>query len=175
MSTNLNTKGVIAIFDDPEAVIAAAHKCRKHGWRKFDVYAPFPVHGLSDAIGIPRSKIPWITFIAGLAGGSFGFLLQAWTSAVAWPINIGGKPFISWPAFIPVTFELTILIAGLSTAAALFVTCNLPKLNELPMALSLTDDKFGLFVPATEVGFNKDAVTQFLKEANANDVRDVQD
>lgn len=171
MSTAL--KGVIGIFDDPEAIIGAAKGARKQGWRKFDVFTPFPVHGLAEAMEIPRSKIPWVTFFAGLTGASVAFLFQSWTSAVDWPINIGGKPMISWPAFIPVTFELTILIAGLSTAAALFITCNLPKLNEKPMALKFTDNEFGLFVPATEVGFNKDIVMKFLKEANANDVREI--
>lgn len=171
MSTPL--KGVIGIFDDPEAIIGAAKGARKQGWRKFDVFTPFPVHGLAEAMEIPRSKIPWVTFFAGLTGASVAFLFQSWTSAVDWPINIGGKPMVSWPAFIPVTFELTILIAGLSTAAALFITCNLPKLNEKPMALKFTDNEFGLFVPATEVGFNKDIVMKFLKEANANEVREI--
>lgn len=166
-------KGVIGIFDDPEAVITASKGAHKQGWRKFDVYTPFPVHGLAEAIGIPRSKIPWVTLVAGLTGASVGFLFQAWTSAIDWPINIGGKPMISWPAFIPVTFEMTILIAGLSTAAALFVTCKLPKRHEKPMALKLTDNEFGLFVPATEAGFSKDVVMTFLKEAKANEVREI--
>lgn len=168
-------KGVIGIFDDPEAVIAAAKGASKKGWRKFDVFTPFPVHGLAEAMNIPRSKIPWVTLIAGLSGASIGFLFQAWTSAIDWPINIGGKPMISWPAFIPVTFEMTILIAGLSTAAALFVTCKLPKRHDKPMALKLTDNEFGLFVPATEAGFNKETVMQFLKEAKANEVREIHD
>ena len=168
-------KGVIGIFDDPEAVIAAAKGASKQGWRKFDVFTPFPVHGLAEAMNIPRSKIPWVTFIAGLSGAAIGFLFQAWTSAIDWPINIGGKPMISWPAFIPVTFEMTILIAGLSTAAALFVTCKLPKRNDKPMALKLTDNEFGLFVPATEAGFNKETVMTFLKEAKANEVREIHD
>lgn len=167
--------GVLGLFEDPITVIAAAKAARsKKGWRKFDVYCPFPVHGLPEAIGIPRSKIPWVTFLAGLAGGALGFLLQAWTSAVSWPINIGGKPFVSWPAFIPVTFELTILIAGLSTAGALFVCCGLPNLKRKPMDPRLTDDRFGLFVPATESGFDVNDVIQFMKEAKANDVRTIE-
>lgn len=171
MSTTF--KGIIGSFDDPEAVIAAAKGARKNGWRKFDVYTPFPVHGLAEAMGIKRSKIPWITLGAGLTGATVGFLFQAWTSAVDWPINIGGKPMVSWPAFIPVTFELTILLGGLATAAALFVTCKLPKRNDKPKGLRFTDDAFGLYIPATEVGFNKDAVMFFLKEAKANDVREI--
>ncbi len=166
-------KGILGTFDEPEAVIAAAKSARKQGWHKFDVFAPFPVHGLAEAMDIPRSKIPWITLIAGLAGAAIGFLFQAWTSAIDWPINIGGKPMISWPAFIPVTFEMTILIGGLSTAAALFFACKLPKRHERPMNLRLTDDVFGLYIPAAEVGFNKEAVKYFLKEANANEVREI--
>lgn len=170
---NQDCKGILGTFDEPEAVIAAAKAARKQGWRKFDVFTPFPVHGLAEAMGISRSRIPWVTLIAGLAGATIGFLFQAWTSAVSWPINIGGKPFISWPAFIPVTFELTILIGGLSTAAALFFTCKLPKRSEKPMGLRFTDDAFGLYIPATEVGFKKEAVMHFLKEANANEVREI--
>lgn len=166
-------KGVIGIFDDPERVIEASKGARRQGWRKFDVFTPFPVHGLAEAMNIPRSKIPWVTLIAGLSGAAIGFLFQAWTSAIDWPINIGGKPMISWPAFIPVTFEMTILIAGLSTAAALFVACKLPKRHDKPMALKLTDNEFGLFVPATEAGFNKETVMSFLKEAKANEVREI--
>lgn len=166
-------KGVLGIFDDPEAIIAAAKAARKQGWKKFDCFTPFPVHGLGEAMEIKRSKIPWVTFIAGLAGASIGFLFQAWTSAVDWPINIGGKPFAAWPPFIPVTFELTILIGGLSTAAALFVTCGLPKRHDKPLALRFSDDQFGLYVPASELGFNKDAVMHFLKEAKANEVREI--
>jgi hypothetical protein len=166
-------KGVVGLFNDPEAVIEAARAAHRQGWRKFDVYTPFPVHGLAEAMEIPRSKIPWVTFVAGLTGATVGFLFQAWTSAIDWPINIGGKPMISWPAFIPVTFEMTILIGGLATAAALFVTCKLPKRHEKPMSLRITDDEFGLFVPATEAGFNKESVMKFLKEAKANDVREI--
>lgn len=170
---NPTCKGILGTFDEPEAVIAAAKGARKQGWRKFDVFTPFPVHGLAEAMAIPRSKIPWVTFFAGLTGAAIGFLFQAWTSAIDWPINIGGKPMVSWPAFIPVTFELTILIGGLSTAAALFVACKLPKRHEKPMGLRFTDDAFGMFIPATEAGFNKETVMHFLKEAKANEVREI--
>lgn len=173
LMNNSRVSGVLGIFDDPQMAVAAATSARKKGWQKFDVYAPFPMHALGEAIGIPRSRIPWVTLIAGLTGGAVGFLFQCWTSAVAWPINIGGKPFVSWPAFIPVAFELTILIAGLATAAALFISCKLPNLKNKIMDPRLTDDRFGLFVPADEVDFDVTQVTQFLKEAKANDVREI--
>lgn len=166
-------KGVLGIFDDPETVVSATKAAQKRGWRKFDVYTPFLVHGLAEAMELPRSKIPWVTFFAGLVGAGLAFLFQSWTSAIDWPLNVGGKPFFSWPAFIPITFELTILIAGLCTAAALLVTCKLPKRCEKPMSLSLTDNEFGLYVPATEAGFDTEAVVFFLKEAKANEVREI--
>ena len=166
-------KGVVGIFDDPEFIIAAAKAAQKKGWKKYNCFTPFPVHGLAEAMEIKRSKIPWVTLCACLTGAAIGYLFQAWTSSVDWPINIGGKPFAAWPPFIPITFELTILIGGLSTAAALFVTCKLPKRHEKPKALRFTDDEFGLYIPASEVGFNKEAVIHFLKEANANDVREI--
>ena len=101
--------GVAGIWSDDEKILIAAAKMRDAGYKKFDAITPFPVHGMEEAVGIPRSGIPWVTFFAGLTGLSAGLGLQYWMSVVSWPINVGGKPLFSIPAFIPVTFELTFI------------------------------------------------------------------
>ena len=97
------------------------------GFKKYDAYTPYPVHGLDDAMGLKRSWIPYATFFAGITGAISAAALEIWTSAVDWPINIGGKPMVSFPAFIPIIFELTVLFGGLTTMGALFYACDLPN------------------------------------------------
>ena len=108
-------KGTLALFDDPESLLEATEKVRKLNIEYMETYTPFPVHGMEQAMGLKRSWIPWATLAFGLSGAGLAFGFQAWTSAVNWPINVGGKPFISWPAFIPVSFEGMVLISGLLT------------------------------------------------------------
>lgn len=163
--------GVIGIWLDDHEVVAAAHKVREAGYKKFDAIVPFPVHGIEEAVGIKRSVIPWVTFFAGLTGGGCGLLLQYWTSAVNWAINIGGKPFFSGPAFIPVTFELTILFAALFSVAALFVLCGLPKVDPPILDPDLTSHKFGIFIPEDDVNYDAARAEQLLKGLGAKEVR----
>src|ERR1700742_4132558 len=102
------TAGVIAVFKDENDLISAARQAReKMRFTKYDAFTPYPVHGLDDAMGIKRSWLPWVTFFAGLTGALTALALDVWTSAVDWPVNIGGKPLVSLPAFIPIIFELT--------------------------------------------------------------------
>jgi len=163
--------GVVGIWLDDHALVEAATKVRDSGFKKFDAITPFPVHGLEEAIGIQRSMIPWVTFIAGVTGASCGLGLQFWTSAVDWAINVGGKPFFSGPAFMPVTFELTILFAALSSVAALIVLCGLPKIDPPIIDPDLTSHKFALFIPETDVGYDASRVEQMLKSLGAQEVR----
>lgn len=165
--------GVAGIFQDDLAILEAAEKMRKAGYKKFDAITPFPVHGMEDAIGIKRSGIPWVTFIAGITGGSLGMLLQYWTSAVDWPIIVGGKPFFSIPAFIPVTFELTILFAALSSVGAMFFLNGLPTVDPPIIDPDLTSHKFALWVPETEEGYSVEKVEAFMKELGADEVKRV--
>ncbi len=163
--------GLLGLFEDADALKQACRELRERQFRRYDAFTPFPVHGIEEAMGIRRSWIPWVTFGAGLTGGSLGLLLQAWTSAVDWPLNVGGKPFLSWPAFIPVTFELTILFGGLATAGALFFACGLPALKSRVLDPSLTDQRFGVFIPADEKGFQEQELTQLFKQWGAKEVR----
>jgi hypothetical protein len=164
---------VVGFFNDPDVILHAADSARKKGWKDLDAIVPYPIHGMEHALGIRMSWVPWVTLIMGLLGVIGGFGLQAWVSAVAWPLNIGGKPLISWPAFIPVTFECGILIGGISTFIAMWAACKLPNKKPRIFDERLTDDRFALVVPIYE-GIRTDDVSTFLKGAGADDVRIVE-
>jgi hypothetical protein len=140
--------GVVGFFNDPDALIEATRKVREARYKNFDAFTPYPVHGLDDAQGLKRSPIPFVTFAAGLTGCSLGFLLEYWTSAVDWPLIVGGKPFNSLPAFIPIMFECTILFAGLCTVAAMFLINGLPNVFRKSFDPSLTRDRFAIMIEA---------------------------
>src|SRR5262249_15224576 len=111
-------RGILALYDNPDSLLDAAAQTREHGFRNVDAYTPYPVHGLSEALGIRKSWIPWVTLVMGLSGAIGALFFEIWTSAMDWPINVGGKPFVSLPAFIPITFEGGVLIGGTTTLAA---------------------------------------------------------
>lgn len=163
--------GFVGFYTDEHDLLDACRKTRSAGYKGFDAITPYPVHGIEEAIGIERSIIPWVTFITGLTGGSFGLWLQYWTSAVSWPINVGGKPFFSWPAFIPVTFELTILLGALCSVGALFYLCGLPKIDPPILDPDLTSHKFAIFISEDDVGFDRARTEQHLKTVGASNVR----
>ena len=163
--------GIAGIWLDDHKCMEAAAKFRDAGYKKFDAITPFPVHGMEEAVGIKRSPIPYVAFVAGVVGGSLGLLLQYWTSAVSWATNIGGKPFFSAPAFIPVTFETTILLAALSSVGALFAMCRLPKIDPPIIDLDLTSHKFALWVPDCEPGYDPGKIEQLMKSLGAVEVK----
>lgn len=165
--------GIAGIWHDDHELVVAAKKVRDAGYVKFDSITPFPVHGLEEAMGIRRSMIPWVTFIAGLIGGACGLGLQYWVAAVDWPLIIGGKPFFSVPAFIPVTFELTILFAALSSVAALFYMCGLPKIDPPIIDPDLTSHKFAIFIPEDDKGYDAAKVESLLKQLGAKEIKKV--
>src|ERR1039458_10619474 len=113
--------GVAGFFADEHKLLDAAKATYKAGYRKFDSVTPFPVHGMDDAMGLKPSWLPWVTLIMGLFGTACGFLLPYYTMGIDWPLIIGGKPFVGYPAYVPIMFELSILIGALSTVAALFL------------------------------------------------------
>jgi len=163
--------GVVGLWDDDHTLVSAAYKVRQAGFVKFDAITPFPVHGMEEAIGIKRSWIPWVTFIMGATGCLAGIWLQYWTSAIDWAVNVGGRPFFSGPAFVPVMFEMTILFAALSSVAALFFACRLPKMDPSIIDPDLTSHKFALFIPENDVGYDAGRVEQLLRQVGAKEVR----
>lgn len=164
-------RGVAGLWNDEHEFVEAARKTRASGFRKFEAISPFPLHGIDDAMGIPRSFIPWITFVAGLLGLSFGVWFTWWTSAVNWPVIVGGKPMWSLAAFIPVIFECTILFAALSSVGALIFICGLPKFDPPVIDPALTSHKFGLFVPEDDIGFDSARIEKLFKELGASEVK----
>lgn len=148
MSTSKKPAGVIAYFDDPGSLIKAMNKVREAKYETFDAFTPYAVHGLDAAQGLGRSPLPFVTFVAGLIGCTIGYGFQYFTAVVDWPLNVSGKPLNSWPAFVPVMFELTVLIAGLSTVAAMFAINGLPNLFRRSFDPSLTRDRFAILIEA---------------------------
>jgi hypothetical protein len=164
-------KGVAGLWTEEHAFVEAARKVYGSGFRKFEAISPYPLHGIDDAMGIPRSYIPWITFIFGLMGCTFGVWFTWWCSAVNWPINIGGKPMWSLPAFIPIIFECTILFAALSSVGALILICGLPRIDPPVIDPALSSHKFGLFVPEDDAGFDVAKIESLFKQLGASEIK----
>jgi hypothetical protein len=137
----------VAVFASEDGILRAARACREHGLEIVDARSPHPMHGFDDVAGIRRSRLPAATLAAGIVGFSLGTWLQVWTSARDWAIDVGGKPWNSMPAFLPVTFELTVLCAGLTTVAVLLVRSRLrPGRAPSLSGLRTTDDRYALLV-----------------------------
>lgn len=168
--------GVLAEFSDQERLIHAADQARQAGYVRMDAYSPIPVHGLSEALGQPDTKLPWVVFASGLMGGIGGYLLQWWTSAVDYPLNVGGRPLHSWPSFIPVTFELIILFAAFAAVFGLFIANRLPKPHHPLFAVDgferATRDRFFLCIESEDPKF--DEARAFLESLDANEVWEVE-
>ncbi|MGH9555729.1 MAG: DUF3341 domain-containing protein [Terriglobales bacterium] len=169
--------GLLAEFDSPTAVVAAARRAHEAGYRKMDAYSPFPIEDLTEAIGFHHTRLPMVVLAGGLLGAAGGFGLQYWVSVIEYPLNVGGKPMLSWPSFIPVTFETTVLVA------ALFAVLGMLALNGLPMpyhpvfnvpefALA-SKDKFFLCLEATDPQFDPAASRRFLESLEPRAVWEV--
>jgi hypothetical protein len=158
-------------------LLAAARRTREAGYSKMDAYSPFPVEGLAEALGLRRTRLPLLVLIGGVLGCVGGFFLQWWISVVYYPLNVGGRPLNSWPAFIPVTFELTIL------SAAIFAVLGMLALNGLPMPYHpvfnvprfdhATRNRFFLCIEATDPKFDREATRAFLQQLTTGEVYDV--
>ena len=165
--------GIAGIFLDEHKVVKAAQKVREAGFVKFDAITPYPVHGMEEACGIKRSTIPYVAFGMGAMGLLSALALVYFTAVVDWGVNIGGKPLFSLPAFVPIIFELTVLFAALSSVAALFVFCGMPKVDPPVIDKDLTCHKFAIFIPENDVGFGSDRVEKLLKDLGADEVKKV--
>ncbi|MFP6584157.1 MAG: DUF3341 domain-containing protein [Candidatus Hydrogenedentota bacterium] len=159
--------GTIAEFDDPDVLIAATTSAYHKGYRSMDAYSPFPIHGLDDALGIKETKLPWFTLAAGLTGACTGFGMQWFASVVHYPYDIGGRPYFSWPSFIPITFELNILFASFTTGLVMLALNGLPlpyhPVMNAPNFERATSDRFFLCIEATDPLYNTDATREFLE------------
>lgn len=166
--------GIVGLFKDPYHLLRAAKEVQKRGLAGCDAVLPYPIHGLDKMLGQKKSLVPWATLLLGLGGCLGGLALTIWTSAYDWPVNIGGKPFNSLAAFIPVIFECTILSGGLATVAALFMFCHLPDYRVKILNPQITNDVFALFVPASGRKFSESDVKQFMQECGAYEIKVVE-
>jgi hypothetical protein len=165
------TRGIAGIWEDEHKVVNAARKTREAGFKNFEAISGYPIHGMEEACGIKRSWIPYVTFVAGLTGLTCGLLLTWWTSAVNWAVNVGGKPFFSLPAFIPIMFELTILFAALCSVGALFYACKMPKIDPPSIDPALTSHKFAIFIPQNDNGYDESRIEKMFKDLGATEVK----
>ncbi len=163
--------GITALFKDPDSIISAAKKTSLSGYTKWDVNTPYPIHGMDNAMNIKPSKLGFVTLICGLSGTTIALLLMWWTMSVDYPMVIGGKPFFSLPAFIPVTFELTVILATASTVAIMFAFFfGLPEnshpLHDTDYMKKVSRDHYGVVIEADDPKFNETVVKDFLKSLN---------
>jgi hypothetical protein len=175
--TDSRTYGLLAELTTPDELLAAVRTARRAGYRRVEAYSPFPVEGLVEALELGPSRVPLIVLAGGLIGGISGYLLQYWVSVLAYPINVGGRPFNSWPAFVPVTFEMTIL------GAALFGVIGMLALNGLPLPYHplfnlaqfgrVTRDRFFLCIEASDPRFDLLETRRFLESLGPSEVLDV--
>jgi hypothetical protein len=171
--------GLLAEFDDPNALVAAAYRAHFEGYRRMDAYSPFPIEELHEALGLPPTRLPLIVLIGGLVGAIAGYGLQYWVSVIENPLNIGGKPLHSWPAFIPITFETTILLAALSAVLGMLALNGLPMpyhpvFNVARFALA-SRNRFFLCIEARDAQFDLEATRNFLQTLNPREVSTVAD
>jgi hypothetical protein len=171
--------GLMAEFSDPTELVAGTRSAREAGYRVMDAYSPMPIEGLHDALGEGPSKLPLIVLIGGLVGGISGYTLQWWASTVAYPLNVGGRPLHSWPAFIPVTFECTILVAALAAVLGMLALNGLPEpyhpVFNVPRFALASRNRFFLCIEATDPKFDLDATRAFLETLKPREVTTVED
>jgi hypothetical protein len=168
----------MAEFDTPTAIVAAARRAYAEGYRQMDTYTPFSVEGLAEELHLHRTRVPLIVLLGGLTGCLGGYLLQYWIMAIYWPVNVGGRPLNSWPMFIPVTFELTVLVAALSAVLGMLALNGLPHpyhpVFNVPRFALASQDRFFLCIEAGDPRFDRAATRDFLESLGAQEVSDVE-
>ncbi len=160
----MNRRLLVATFGDEDDVLAATRRAREAGYSIVDVFTPFAVHGLDAAAGVKPTRLPWVCFALGLSGAVAKLWYQIWTSATSWPVNVGGKPVNSVPAFVPVTFEIMVLFAAVGTVAAFLIVSRLrPGRKPAHVYERTTDDRFSLVLLQDDAGFEVDSVRRLLQ------------
>lgn len=169
--------GLLAEFEHSEDLIDAARRSYDAGYRRMDAYTPFPLEGLTEALRTGPSRLPFIVLAGGITGALVGYGMQYWISAVAYPLNVGGRPLHSWPAFIPVTFETTVLVAALSAVLGMLALNGLPKpyhpVFNVPDFVHASRDRFYLVIEATDPNFDREGTARFLESLPVHEVYEV--
>ncbi len=169
--------GLIAEFTTPQEILAAARSARAAGYRSVEAYTPYPVEGLATELGLRRTSVSFIVLMAGLVGAAVGFFMQYWSMGVDYPFDVGGRPGNSWPVFIPITFEVMVLVASLAALFGMLFLNGLPRLFRpifnVPRFVQATQDRFFLCIEATDSRFDREATRQFLAGLNPVEVVEV--
>ncbi len=169
--------GLIAQFATPNDLKKAAGTVYKAGYRSFEAYSPFPIHHLAEEIGIHATRVPRATLIGGIVGASTGFLMQTWSCVFNYPLNVGGRPNFSWPSFIPITYELMILFAAISTLVAMLWANDLPRpyhpVFNAKNFERATCDSFFICIAVDDKLFDFEKTKQFLQSLNPKEVSEV--
>jgi hypothetical protein len=169
--------GVLAEFDDPNALVAATYRAHYEGYRRMDAYSPFPIEELHDALGGHHTRLPLIVLLGGIIGCIGGYILQYWSASLAYPLNIGGKPFNAWPMFIPVTFECTILGAALAAVLGMLALNGLPQpyhpVFNVPRFALASRNRFFLCIEARDAKFDLHRTRNFLETLGPREVTTV--
>jgi hypothetical protein len=169
--------GLMAEFETPTALVAAARAAREKGYRKLDAYSPFPIEELTDALHLHHNKLPLIVLLGGIAGGLAGYLLQYYVTVVYFPINIAGRPLHSWPSYIIITFETTILFAAISAVLGMLALCGLPMpyhpTFNVPRFALASRNRFFLCIESRDPLFDRATTIQFLETLEPREVSEV--
>ena len=177
MSRERGTYGVMAEFEDPTSLVNAARAAYEMGFRKLDAYTPFPIEELNDILHLHKNKLPLIVLSGGVLGALTGYLLQYFVTVIYFPINVAGRPLHSWPSYIVITFELTILFGALATVLGLLGLCGLPMpyhpVFNVPRFSAASRDRFFLCIEATDPMYNVQTTSRFLESMEAKEVSEV--
>lgn len=178
METKHPIYGLMAEFDNPSSLVAAARRTYEEGYRMINGYSPYPIEELSEAIGFSHTRLPLLVFMGGVIGCISGYLMQYYMEVIDYPINVGGRPFHSWPAFIPITFEMTVLFAAFAAVFGMLALNKLPQpyhpvFNVERFALA-TRDRFFLVVEAKDPKFDYERTKSFMQTLDAREVIDVE-
>lgn len=170
--------GLMAEFSDPKELVAAAHRVHEAGYSKVDAFSPYPMEALTEALGLPQSRLPLLVLVGGVVGLVGGYGLEYWASVIEYPMNIGGKPFHSWPAFIPPAFETTILFAALTAVLGMLALNGLPEpyhpVFNVPTFALATKDRFFICIEASDPKFDPDRTWSFLLSLGPRVVSEVE-